>query len=376
MKQGIQPLDVSDPRFAQGDYAAGVAQNIDLAKGVITLTDKGGNLVTMDLGQADVHIDKTLAQYCAGFQLQAGCADIASPAVVVPNASDRFWTWSQDDAFQLVQDNVTTAGGAVKEISMRLSQTPFQTKQYALQAFVPTEVQANADAPLNPVMAAMRRLMNAMMLSREVRVANLLRTTANHDNVTVLTAGTKWNGGVSSNPVQDLLSHIEDSLQPITDIIMSQSAAHAFAQNAQVQKYLAYKQAVPGLPHVPSDGVGNGGMGSFSAILGLPPIHIAGMKYKDGATSYPYVWGSDVILLHRPPAGVPRDGQDVSASYTFRWSGGTVGDASVAGGFVVRSFFNPYRGPRGGQTIVLTMNDAEVMTHKAVSGLITGTVQA
>ncbi len=372
----IKLLDVTDGNGSTVQSG----QEIDLVHNVITLRDRGGQLVQMDLGQADVHIDTALAGYAAGFALQEGVADYASPPVIVPNASDRYYTWDKDDTFQLVQDIAASPGSAVKEVSSRLSSTPFQTKQYALQAFVPTEVQANADAQINPQLAAMRRIMNAMMLAREIRVANLLRTSANHANVTTLGATTKWNGGASSNPVQDLLTIIENSLQPITDILMSPQAAHAFMQNANVQKYIAFKPTMPGLPNATGTSTtGTGSLDSFSAILGLPPIRIAAMKYKATASTYPYIWGGDVVLLHKPPAGVPRDGQDIAASYTFRWNGGAVPGASLNtsnnGGFTVRSFYNPYRGPRGGQQVVVTMNDIEVMTSTLVSGLIIGAYQ-
>ncbi len=376
MNTGIQLIDVSEQSFRQGRFGLHVPAEVNLQQNIVTMRDGGGQLIQMDLGQADVHVDRTLASYAAGFRLQEGVADLASPPVVVPNASDKYWTWDKDDTFQLVQDMATSAGGQVKEVSMRLSNTAFQTKQYALQAFVPTEVQANADTPINPTLAAMRRIMNAMMLAREVRVATLLRTSANHANVITCTSTTKWNGGAGSNPIQDLFTLIENSLQPITDIAMSEQTAHDFMQNPAVQKYLAYKTNVPGLMKVTSDGrTGSQDMGAFSAMLGLPPIHVAAMKYKATASTYPYVWGGDVLLLHKPPAGIPTDGQDIAPSYTFRWSGGTVGDSTVQGGFIVRSFFNPYRGPRGGQQIIVTMNDAEVSTSTLVSGLIIGAHQ-
>lgn len=367
---GIQLIDVSDPQYQKGKYA-NAPQAIDLLKGLVTLRDQGGQLIEMDLGQADVHVDRTLASYAAGFRLQEGVADVAAPVVMVPNASDKYWTFDADDTFQLVQDMTTSAGGAVKEVSVRLSNTSFQTRQYALQAFIPTEVQANADAPINPQLAAMRRIMNAMLLAREVRVANLLRTSANHANVTTLTSTTKWNGGAGANPIQDIYTVVESSLQPITDIIMSERVAHDFVQNAAVQKFIASKTAVPGLPTAYAPGQ-ESGMRAFSALLGLPPIHIASMKYKSAANTYSYVWGDDVILVHRPPGGIPTDGQDIASSYTFRWNGGTVGDATAQGGFVVRSFYNPYRGPRGGQQIVVTVNDAEVSTSTKVSGILIG----
>lgn len=374
MNHGMQLVDVTDPVFGQ-KYGGSNVQSVDLAQNIVTLRDSGGRLVQMDLGQADVHIDRALASYAAGFRLQEGVADVASPPIVVPNASDKYWTWDKDDTFQLVQDMATSAGGAVKEVSMRLSNTAFQTKPYALKAFIPTEVQANADAPLNPQLAAMRRIMNAMMLAREVRVATLLRTAGNHANTITCTSGTKWNAGLSSNPIQDLFTLIENSLQPITDILMSEQVAHDFMQNAAVQKFLAYKQAIPGLVKVSSDGRGAGTqMEAMSALLGLPPIHVAAMKYKTTA-GYPYVWGGDVVLLHRPPAGVPKDGQDIASSYTFRWNGGAVGDSSAQGGFVVRSFYNQFRGPRGGQEVIVTVNEAEIMTSTLVSGLIIGAHQ-
>lgn len=374
-----------------GDLLAGGrvtpgSDSIDLYNNVYTFTADDGRVVSMDLGQADVHIDKTLANYAAGYRLPQGAADVASPPAVVPNASDRYQTWNQDDAFQLVQDVQASAGGAVKEVSPRLSNSPFATVGYALQAFIPTEVQANADTPLNPQLQYMRRLMNALLLAREYRVQSLLRTQANHTFTTVLGASAKWNGGASSNPIQDLFTLIENALMPITDIVMSEQVWHDFVQNAAVQKFVASKINVPGIPFVPSDGDPMKNMSSqFTSILGLPKITIAAVKYKTGATAYTYIWGGDVVLLHMPPAGLPRDGSDIAPSYTFRWNGGTTSDAGTGtlvgqpgqavGGFIVRSFFNPYRGPRGGTQIVVLHNDAEVMTSSFVSGLIVGAHQ-
>lgn len=345
-------------------------ESVNLYNNTVTLRDQGGKLVTMDLGQADVHIDKTLASYAAGYTLPMGVADVLSPPVVVPNASDRYQTWNQDDAYQLVQDTATSPGGVVKEITPRLSNSPFQTQGFALGAFIPTEVQANADAPLNPVLQYMRRIMNALLLGREYRVQAVLRTQANHQFKTVVAAGNKWNGGASSNPVQDIYSLIENSLMPTTRIVMSEQVVHDWAQNAAVQKFVAYKSMVPGLPMANSGVSAVSTASQFSAVLGLPPITVAAIKYKDSTGAYSYIWGGDVVLIHEPPAGVPRDGQDIAPSYTFRWAGGQVGDATVQGGFVVRSFFNPFRGPRGGTQIIVTHNDAEVMTSGYVSGLI------
>lgn len=365
---------------------ANLGEAIDLYNNTVTLRDRGGQLVTMDLGQVDVHIDKALANFAVGYKLAQAVGDIASPPIVVPNATDRYFQWNQDDAFQAVQDVAVSAGAQPKEVSPRLSNTNFVTQQFGLQAFIPTEVMANADAPLNLQLQYMRRVMNALILARELRVQSLLRTSSNHTFSTTLTASTKWNGGASSNPIQDLFTLIENALMPITAIVMSEQVWHDFVQNAAVQKYLASKINVPGIPFVGSDGKINNSA-QFTSILGLPRIEIAAMKYKTGSSAYTYVWGGDVVLLHEAQGGAPRSGDEAAPSYTFRWSGGSAPDAgsamaaayglnaSLAGGFMVRTFFNPFRGPRGGYQICVTHNDAEVMTSNVVSGLLIGAHQ-
>jgi hypothetical protein len=384
--------EVQGDVFNGGRVARHAGQHIDLYNNTATVLGEGGKLVKLDLGPLDVHIPKTLANYAAGYRLAQGVADVASPPIVVPNAQDFYWTWNQDDAFQLVQDIAVSGGSAVKEVAGRLSNTQFNTQGYALSAVIPTELQANADPPLNIQMAYTRRIMNALLLAREFRVQTLLRTQANHSFVTVLPAGNKWNGGGSSNPVQDLMTLIENALMPITDIVMSEQVWHDFAQNPAVQKFLASKINVPGIPFVASSGMPAGNNSAqFTSILGLPPITVGAIKYKTAASSYTYIWGGDVLLLHIPPGGAPRDGTDAAASYTFRWAGGSSPDmqsptgaapanlqpsgTGIVSGFFVRSFYNPYRGPRGAWQIIAGHNDAEQMTSNLVSGLLIGAHQ-
>jgi len=359
------------------DEATGQIQELDEYNSTVQMRNEDGRLVKMDVNITDVHIDRAVANYAAGFKLANGVADFAAPVVPVDSASNRYWTWDKNDAFQLVESLVSTPGANVREIAPRLSNSTYTTNAYALGAFVPTELTANADAPLQMVFAHTNRILNALMLAREIRVSNALRAAGSYAAAykTTVAAGNKWNGGASSNPVQDIFSAIEAALLPITDIIMSERTWHSFAQNAGVQKYTGFKTQVPGIPTVPSDGSSNGNANSFSAILGLPNIHIASMKYLDATGAYSYVWGNDVVMVHKPQTSFPMDGRDIATAYTFRWNGGNVGNATVDGGFVVRSFFNPNRGPRGGTQIVVAHNDAEVFIMDSVSGLLVGAWQ-
>lgn len=352
------------------DAQTGEVLHLDLHNNTRTMRDASGRLVTMDLGASDVHLDSALANVAFGYKLAEGIADIACPVVPTPKQSDKYWIWDKDDALQPVQNLLVAPGGNVHEVSARLSSASFTTAPYALQGFVPTEVEANADSPLQPRIAVMRRLMNALAIGREVRVASMLQTAGNYAAAfkTSLGGTAKWNGGSASNPLQDLYTRIEAALMPITGIVMSEGVWHDFVQNAQVQKFIASKINVPGTP-TPEQMVG------ASALMGLPKIHIGAMKYKATSSTYPYVWGNDVVLLHQP-ASLPSDGQDIATGYTYRWSGGgDTPNGAMQGGFLVRSYFDDKRGARGGTVIVVTHNDAEVFTADAVSGLITGARQ-
>lgn len=350
------------------DYAArvchsGIARQLGRP---VTMRDRDGDgvLVSMDLAQSDVHTDAALPNYAAGYKLAAGVADLAAPPIVVDKASNKFNTWDSVNAFRRVLPTGGTAGGQVPEVNPSLSRDTYATVEYALGAFVPTNVQANADAPLKPYQAAINRVMNALKLEREIRVATKLRTTGSWDTslVTALSGTTKWNGGTSSDPIKDLHSLIEASAAPVTGIVMSEQVLHDFVRNSQVQKYIGYKSSAAPVPNE----------AQIAALLDLPTIHKASMKYFASGTALSYVWGGDVVLLTQPSEMPPSNQEEVASAVTFRWNGGEAPDGTMTAGWMVRTFFDPKRGGRGGTMVVVVHNDAEVMTSTLVGGLITG----
>lgn len=351
-----------------------IVWTIDLENNTRTMTDPdSGRLVTMDLGQSDVHVDAALANYAAGYGMaDTGLiADMVAPVLEVPAASDKYFTWDKDDVFQDGQDLVVAPGGAVKEFSPRISNALYATIGYGASAFVPMEIIANADAGLDPQRKAVARCVTLLRQARERRVATLVTTAGNWTGgyTSTLAAGAKWNGGASSDPVANIYAAVEASLLPVTGVAMSEPVFHAFVQNAQVQKYVASKSTVGPVPMKEN-------ASQFSALLGLPPFIVGTRKAKTGASTYGYIWGSNVALLHAE-SSAPSDGQSISTARTFRWNGANGGakDGSMSGGFLVRSYFDPRKGPRGSMVFVVTHNDAEVMTSPFVGGLIIGATQ-
>lgn len=331
----------------------------------VTMRDHSGNerTVLMDLGITDVHTNATLPNYAAGYKIADGVADVASPSILVPKASDVYYTWDNANDFKRKLPNAASAsgGGAVAEVNPTLSNSTYTTVPYALGGFIPTEIASNADTPLKPFQKMTQMVVDALMLEREIRVQTLLQTSGNWDSsvVQTLAAGAKWNGGASSDPVANIHAAIEASYLKVTGIIWSEIVEHDFVRNPAVQKYVGYKSDLDGIPD----------MAKFAATLKLPPIYTAKMKYVTGG-ALTYVWGNHVVLIHEPTENPPTSQQDVATSYTMRWNGGEAPDGTMTGGFLVRSFYDPKRGARGGNQLVVVHNDSEQLTSKLVGGLI------
>lgn len=341
------------------DDAAGTVKQRDAAGRLVNIAD----LNTRDLGIGDVHIPSAMANYAAGYKQGPAVAEIVAPVVLSEKASDYYFTFDKDDALQSAQTTLAAEGDRLPEISPRLSNSTFTTQPYGLAAFIPQGVIANADSPLNPRMAAMNRMLNAMSLAREQRTAAALMNATTFSGFTsAIAAGSKWNGGADSDPVADIHLGIETALQDINQILMAENVWHAFVRNSNVAKFGMYKDGANVTP------------GALSALLGLPEIVIARMKGKSAsAGTYGYVWGSGCLLLHNPP-GVPADQQSIATSKTFRWSKGE-GMGSIDGGFRVRSWFDPNRGQDGGEMLAVAVNEVPVVTAPATGYLLTACVQ-
>jgi hypothetical protein len=344
---------------------------------------RGEVKVLMDLSVSDVHIPSAMPNIALGYHLEDGVADIASPVIPSVKNQDYFFTWNSDNAFRPAAPAMGGPGASPQEVSPALSSTEFTTKEYALAAYVPTEIEANADAPLQPYQAAVDMVMSKLRLAREQRVMSLLTTSGNWNsqNVLALASGAQWNGGASSDPIANLQYIREHSYQKISKIVMGLPVFHALQRNSAVRQYHFAKTNDPALPNAQE----------LSRILELPPIIVAEMMITTGGTigggapgttgSPAFVWpsvagsASSVVLLHEPAQNPPSSGRENATSYTYRWVNAPAPDGTVTGGFMVRSYYDPRRGGRGGRIVVVLHNDAEVMTGNILGGIVTGVLQ-
>ena len=334
---------------------------------------RGETRVLMDLSPTDVHIASAMPNVAFGYHLLDGVADIALPIIPANKQSDKYFTWASGNAFTPAVPTMGGVNGGPSEISPALSSTQYSAIEYALASFITTEIEANADSPLQPYQAAADLVMNKLRMAREMRAAAALTTSANWNanNVLALTSGLQWNSGTSSDPIANIQFIQERSYDGISRIVMGAPVFHALQRNASVRQYHFAKSNDPALP----------GPQELSRILELPPIVVAEMKYTNAAGLATYVWpsvagsASSVVLLHEPAQNPPTSGRDVATGYTFRWTGAPAPDGTLTGGFLVRSYYDPKRNGRGGRVIVILHNDAEIVTGPILGGLITGVLQ-
>lgn len=330
-------------------------------KAAVTMRDRNGKLVAMDLSIADVHTNAALPNYAAGYHIADGIADVVSPVLLVPKASNVYWTWNTATDFQRKIPNAGAPGTDIGNVNPAGSFSTYTCVQYQLGGYLPTEIQANADVPLQPMVKLMQMVVDGLRLEREYRVATLAQTSGswNTNVVTTIAAGAQWNGGGASDPIKNLHTAIEASYLPVTGIAWSELVEHDFLRNPAVQKYFTFKDMINGIPDPLK----------LSSTLRLPPIHTAMMKYSVGST-LPYVWGNHVVLFHNPPQIPPTSQMDVSSELTFRWMGGDAPDGHVASGLLVRTFFDPKQGARGSTRVVCVHDDFEAQTSAYAGALL------
>jgi hypothetical protein len=339
--------------------------------GRVRLIDEDNMIVHVDgkpfemreLSVSDVHINGALEGFVTGYgsNMSEAIADIVAPPLPVDKASDSFHTWSKDNKFQEVTDEMAGEDAALSEISPQKSTDNYSCKPYGISSFVSQGAVANADAGVNPRLAAVERCMNVVTLHHEKRVVAALQSASAFSGFTAaIAAGSKWNGGASSDPIKDIMTGIENALLPITHVAMSERTYFAFIQNPNVTKHFSYS----GAQSLGSDPQ------AIARLLGLPPFVIGRMKGKsttDG--SYGYLWGNAVTLLH-VPAGATTNGENVPTARTFRWR-----KASTGAGFRLRSWIESGRGQDGGERVAVVYNEDVKVVAAATGYLYTAAYQ-
>lgn len=327
----------------QNTKLAAVAARIMTARARTPLEDE--RTVLMDLANADISNPSTQAE----FAIPPGdyVADIASQVKYVTHDRGYWYVENVTDAVKVVTPN-TDANAAPPEINPSYGKTLFATVGYAVAARLPRDVVANADWDIKR--DAVRFLVNALRLMREVRVATLLTTSTNWDpgNRVTVAGGAKWNFGATAAPLNDLFSALSKSYLPSNLIILSENVAQYYYGN-------------------PATGAGITVMRDYVQSGGeMPRALFARARYFSGSLSY--VWAPTTpanVAVIRSPDSIP-------SSVTFRWIGQQGNDGDMRDGMLVRTFTDPRDNT---DWIVVAHNDLEIQVSNQVGAVIVGAMQ-
>ena len=301
-----------------------------------------------ELGQNDVQTQATIATSKAPSLEGIAIADIVCPVTFVSKTSG---TWLSEDVAQDVAKPVVqqvSGTGPVPELNPKLTSTAFDaTNALALAVELPTETLDNADLDL--VKLSIRRLVNAFRLDREIRVANLLTTTANWPTTNRTAAATKWNG-VSPTPLVDVFAAMAKSIILPTYLVLPESASQYFFSQGSVYQHLTAGGPIP------------------------KPIVASLRKTTAGVADF--VWNLTATTASAVLIYAGAEPEAVSTARTFRYVGDAPDRAAAeeSNGYLLRSFVNERQGARGKQSLVLVANDADKILSGQFGGIITNVI--
>ena len=335
---------------------------------------QAGQRVNLELLPGDVHDPTEIPTYLSGYKNWDHRADEMSPVILVDDDENRFRNFSQDDTFEPV--NVKGAlSGPIPEVDPRSTLDTYKVVDRYLGSFIPTPTENQTGNSYRPRMAAARRCMKAINLDRELDVlgpTGLLTTLANWngDQATTLASGFEWNGGATADPINDILSLVASSAQPVTEIWMNQIVANAFITNDGVRDHMRQLLGDSAAASV-SQSLASSQTTSRAVdfiIPGLPPIRVSGVKFKNASGNLVFLM-PDVVIGTTVPVSVPSDGEEIATSYTFRRRG----PAGV--GTESREFRIEGRGPHGGTMVVVALADIAKFTATNAGGIIAAVIQ-
>ncbi len=336
-------------------------KNVPAHGGMIEAT-VDGKRVTLALTPAQVHDPSEMPNYLAGYKPFPFRADEASPVVLVPKSADKYRNFASSDAFRLVA--VASSDQAPPPlVDPSSSLTPYKTVNKYLGGFVPKQVETEADN-FSPLQQTAKRVKWALMQNRESEVWTLLGTAGNWAATQRTAAATAWDAA-GGNPITNIQTAIEKSLQMVTDIWMNQQVAHAMLRNDNVRDHMRQFLGDENARAVGAAVANAQAQAVDFTIPGFPPFHVVSAKYLNETTdTHDYHLGKVAVLTTRPNA-VPTDAEEIASTYTFRR------DDGFSTGYEVRQFFVDGLGPRGGEMVVVSCSDVAVLTGNTVGGIIT-----
>lgn len=348
-------------RLAYGGGRQQIA--VTLASDIPGLARAGQNLL-LALHPTDVHVAEEIDTYLAGYSPAEFRADEAVPIVPVRQLTDKFRTFTANNAFKLVKV-LASAQSDINEVDPETTLNTYQCIDRALGGFVPTVTEFTAVKAYDPRQALARRIRWGLALEREVRIfgaSGLLCTSANwnSNNRITISGGNEWDT-TNGDPITNMHKAEEASVMPITDWWFPTPTFNAFLRNANVRNSM--RQLLG--DNAPSPDVAQRKRDIL--IPGLAPIHKVEGKYlNESSGNIEFIMPDRAVGTHTP-AGGNVNPEDIQTAVTWRF------DGPSGVGFITREFELPRRGLHAGTMMVSGYSEDPRFIANNVGALIINT---
>jgi len=257
----------------------------------------------------DVHVDTALSNISIAYKNQEYIADQVFPVVQVQKKSDVYYVFDQSDWFRR-RAALRAPGTRAQRGDYVLTTASYNCLPYAFAKPVTDEERENADAALQPDITATEFATDAIMIDKEIRVANLVTASTNWGTANI--PGTLWEND-NSDPWGDI------SLAKSGVVFNTGHLPNVAVLSWGVWRYLQnhpdfldrVKYTRPSGRIEPED---------LRSWFGFDKVLI-GMSVQDTAlegqsASRSYVWGNDMWIGYVPMSPGLRT---PAAGYVFQW---------------------------------------------------------
>lgn len=160
----------------------------------------------------DLHIDQVLTNYVVGRRPPGYIADQLVPILPVSKQSDVYYVKNYKENIQWTPNLDRMAPGAkAKEVFWTVSSDTYYAEKFGLGTFWTTEDEVNADEALQYDMESAELVTDRLLLSYEMRIAQIADTAANVATTTHV--ATAWSNTTGSRPYSDFLNEVENFRQ-------------------------------------------------------------------------------------------------------------------------------------------------------------------
>lgn len=281
-----------------------------------------------------VHTNAALTNVAIGYRNTNFIADQVFPVVKVAKESDYYYTWTQADIFRN-EANIIAPGGQAPRGGFALTSATYTTNQYGFAWPIPDRVRNNMDPAVASEINSTNRVMDKIMLAREIIVCGLLALPASYGGATWTgqTAKDVGSGEYYDSKLGTPLIDIDGASKgiqakigkPANTIVMNWAVYRALIRHPEVLDYIGISTAGSGSMYPAGMGPRIVTPEVLSAIIDIPKVLVVTALYNSAAEGQAAVYTSvmtDTIWVGYVAPSPAID--EPSAGYTFR-----CGDARV-----------------------------------------------